>query len=451
MPIIGTPSYYDAALESCLRIIGNAEKGKELDVFANQSRELAAYVCAGGLDLLPVVAALNNVAARHVEPKHGHDAVQSILAQTFSSSLREPAHDRTPASAIARRERFSLTRFADIKVSTAPAQLIKGLIPRSGLTLVWGPPKSGKSFVAFDAMMYVAIGWDYRGRDVICGPVVYCAFEGAEGYGRRAEAFRKHHGLGDDLNPPFYLVSARMDFVRDYQALIASIRSQIENSKPAAVVLDTLNRSLPGSESSDQDMAAYIKAADAIREHFSCAVIIIHHCGHDTSRPRGHTSLTGAVDAQLAIKRDAGDNIILEVEWMKDGPEGDRVISRLETVGVGTDDDGHQITSCVVVPADGLAVIPRKAARPMKSALTALRALREAMSECGITPTGSSHIPADVRVVTTVQWRQYAYSMGISGADTTPRAKQKAFKSAIEQLISGEHVGIWDDWVWLTK
>ena len=112
------------------------------------------------------------------------------------------------------------------------------------------------------------------------------------------------------------------------------------------MVLDTLNRSLPGSESSDQDMAAYIRAADAVRETFNCAVIIVHHCGIDTSRPRGHTSLTGAVDAQLAVKRDAGDHITLEVEWMKDGPE----VSRLDAVEVGTDEDGHPITSCVVVP-----------------------------------------------------------------------------------------------------
>jgi hypothetical protein len=39
-------------------------------------------------------------------------------------------------------------------------------------------------------------------------------------------------------------------------------------------VLDTLNRSLAGSESDDEDMAAYVKAADAIREAFGCAVVI---------------------------------------------------------------------------------------------------------------------------------------------------------------------------------
>ena len=43
-------------------------------------------------------------------------------------------------------------------------------------------------------------------------------------------------------------------------------------------------------------MGAYRDAADRLREEFRCAVIIIHHCGIDATRPRGHSSLTGAVD-----------------------------------------------------------------------------------------------------------------------------------------------------------
>ena len=442
---------YTGVLESCLRIIAAAEPGKELVVFTNQARDLAHQVRAGGLELLPVVMALDEAGSTYVAPKHGHPSVQVALAQVFSNSLTLPAHNRAEASATGRRPRFSLTRFADLKASKAPPQLIRGLIPRVGLTVVWGPPKSGKSFVVFDAMMHVAIGEDYRSREVSWGPVVYCAFEGAEGYGKRAAAFRKHHELGDKLNPPFYLVSARMDFVRDHSDLIACIRRTLGDDAPVAVVLDTLNRSLPGSESSDQDMAAYIRAADAVREQFNCAVVIVHHCGIDTSRPRGHTSLTGAVDAQLAVKRDAGDNVILEVEWMKDGPEGDVVASRLDAVEVGTDDDGHPITSCVVVPVDDfLVTTASKAPRLTKAAQTALRALVEAVGECGDIPPASRHIPTGVRVVTVDQWRDYAYRMGIS-TSSEDRAKQQAFKRAYEYLIGGRHVACWDSQVWLTK
>ena len=89
-----------------------------------------------------------------------------------------------------------------------------------------------------------------------------------------------------------------------------------------------------------------------MREAFECAVIIVHHCGVDGTRPRGHTSLTGTVDAQLAVKRDVADNVLVTVEHMKDGPEGDVIGSRLERVELGVDEDGDPITSCVIVPVE---------------------------------------------------------------------------------------------------
>jgi AAA domain len=245
--------------------------------------------------------------------------------------------------------RFKLVPFNELKPGNEPAYLVKGLIPRQGLVVKWGPPKCGKSFETFDMSMHIALGWSYRGHRVQQGPVVYCAFEGSDGFKARAEAFRRFHAV-DQV--PFFLVAARVNMVVDYADLITSISQQIGDTKPVAVVLDTLNRSLAGSESNDQDMTAYIHAADAVREVFGCAVIIVHHCGIEGTRPRGHTSLTGAVDAQLSVKRDAAGNIEMKVEWMKDGPEGETIWSRLEPVEVGIDQDGEKITSCVVVPVE---------------------------------------------------------------------------------------------------
>jgi hypothetical protein len=100
-------------------------------------------------------------------------------------------------------------------------------------------------------------------------------------------------------------------------------------------------------------MSAYVRAADAIRAAFNCAVAIVHHCGVEGERPRGHTSLTGAVDAQLSVKRDSSETILVEVECAKDGPQGDIIASRLEKgIVVGIDSDGEEITSCVVRPEE---------------------------------------------------------------------------------------------------
>jgi hypothetical protein len=69
--------------------------------------------------------------------------------------------------------RFRLVAFDDVLMSTTSFYLVKGLIPREGLVIVWGAPKCGKSFWTFDLLMHVACGWDYRGVRVKGGSVVY--------------------------------------------------------------------------------------------------------------------------------------------------------------------------------------------------------------------------------------------------------------------------------------
>jgi hypothetical protein len=347
--------------------------------------------------------------------------------------------------------RFRLIAFNDIKPDKGAHYLIKGLFPRSGLAVVWGPPKCGKSFWTFDALMHVALDWIYRGRRVTGGAVVYCALEGVQGFKNRIEAFRREKLVeADSGSPPFYLMPASLSLVADHAALIADIRNQLGDTKPAAVCLDTLNRSLKGSESSDEDMAAYIRAADAIRDAFDCLVVVVHHCGHSGERPRGHSSLIGALDVQIAIRRDVSENITAELELSKDSEVGLQFVSRLKVVDLGPDQDGDSITSCIIeaVEATTGSTKASKPAKLTKSATNALRALKEAIGDLGEIPPASNHIPAGVRTVSVEVWREYAYRMGISTSDE-PRAKQKAFKDGSETLIAAKIVAIWEPHVWL--
>jgi AAA domain len=346
--------------------------------------------------------------------------------------------------------RFRLIPFADLRPGTEPPYLVRGLIPRNCLAVAWGPPKCGKSFWAYDLAMHVALGWDYRRRRVHRGPVVYVAFEGADGFKKRAEAFRRRY-LPEHHEPiDFYLIAVRADLVADHVEMIGAIRAQLGGKDPVLVNLDTLNRSLSGSESSDEDMAAYVRAADAIREAFACAVLIIHHCGIDGTRPRGHTSLTGAADVQLAVKKDDANNVVVTIEWMKDGPEGDTILSRLERIELGTDADGDTIDSCIVVPVDAslTPVATTKTAKLTKAAQIALRALAESIDERGEPAPPSTYVPPNARVVTVATWRQQAYSRGISSSEED-RAMQQAFRRAYEHLVGIGRVGAWEGLVWL--
>jgi hypothetical protein len=334
-------------------------------------------------------------------------------------------------------------RFSEILLSTASRYLVKGIIPSVGLVVVWGAPKCGKSFFVYDMVMHVAAAWEYRGRRVKQCPVVYFALEGQEGFVARVEAFRQVHGVSE---VPFYLSADRIVLPQDGAAVVQSIRSQFPDVKPGIVVLDTLNRSISGSENDPSDMGQYVRAADLIRAEFNCVVIVIHHCGVEGARPRGHTSLTGAADAQLAVKRDAADNIVATVEFMKDGPQGDEIVSTLEQVTVGKDDDGDSITSCIIRPSDTTAV--KAKARVTGHAALALRVLQDTIIEAGEVPPANSHIPPNTRTIAEKTWRANCYA-GMTTDDSTQTAKQKAFVRASNKLQEQKLIGVWGDSVWL--
>jgi hypothetical protein len=340
---------------------------------------------------------------------------------------------------------FPLVAFADIRLATERRDyLVKGLLPRSGLVVVWGPPKCGKSFWATDLGLHIALGWEYRGRRVQQASVVYISLEGRHGLPARLKAFKNHHGV---KAAPFYLITTPLDLVRKADALIASIEAQLGDKKPGAIFIDTLNRSLVGSESKDEDMAAYLAAAGKVEQKFGCLVVIVHHCGIDATRPRGHTSLSGAVEVQLAVKRGASGEIVATVELAKDGPEGAEIFSRLETVEVGTDADGDKIASLVVLPADASTGSRLTTHKLSDRDRLALDALAEATLTSGVATPSGFGLPAAITNVCPVNaWRNALFANGVLDRDAAnPR---EPFRRLRERLQASRLIGQRDLFVW---
>ncbi len=345
--------------------------------------------------------------------------------------------------------RFKLVAFEKIPLVTSRSYLVRSVLPREGLVVVWGPPKCGKSFLIFDLLMHVALGWDYRGRRVAQGTVVYVACEGQRGLGARAAAFRTRKLAESSEAAPFHLIATRLDLAGQHGELIDDIRAQLGDENPVAIAIDTLNRSLRGSENDDEDMSAYVDAAAAIRDAFACAVIIIHHCGIGGTRPRGHTSLSGAVDAQIAVKREANGLITATVEDMKDGPEGEEVASRLEAVEVGVDEDGEPITSCIIVPADEEERAGKRA-RLTGQAKIAFDLLHKAIEDAGeILPSGTRLPSGQTRGVRLDLWESY-FGQGSATQSDKPDTVSKAFRRAADKLQNLGFIGIWAGFAWVT-
>jgi AAA domain len=201
-------------------------------------------------------------------------------------------------------------------------------------------------------------------------------------------------------------------------------------------VLDTLNKSLVGSENKDIDMGNYVRAAEAIRDAFNCVVIIIHHCGYDDTRPRGHSSLPGAVDAQLAVVRE-GTTISVTVEMMRDGVEETNVMSEVKVVEVGTDQNGKALTSLVVVPTDAPAAA--NSDKLPASLKIFYRAMQEALRADG-EPFQPEAYEAPIQAVDREAVRETFYKNYAAKGDTPEQqgaARRQAFGRALESAQKG--------------
>jgi hypothetical protein len=347
--------------------------------------------------------------------------------------------------------RFTIKRFEDIKPSTSPNYLVHGLLPREGLATIWGPPKSGKSFVAFDIAMHIALGREYRGRKIRQGTVVYLALEGGAGFANRVEAWRQYHLADYRDRVPFHLIDVPLDLVAEHGALITAIREQVEDA-PAAIFVDTLNRALVGDENSPADMGKFIKACDALRLTFGGLVPLIHHCGVAASRPRGHTSLAGANDVQISISRNPEGIITVSVEHAKDMACGTPFACRLEGVEIGLDDEGGASTSCIVVPVDAAAASAStaQASRTTANQNRFLDILRDAAIDAPSEHKTTHNIPCGQIAISREWMKMCCISKGWLEDDRSNNSRAK-LSNMINALAGKRLIGASSLFLWIAR
>lgn len=331
--------------------------------------------------------------------------------------------------------RFRFIRASDIEVRQ-PEWLIRGLLERDALALVFGDPGCGKSFLAVDWACSVATGRDYAGHKVNHGPVLYIAGEGRNGLARRLHAWTIRTGESLE-DAPLYLSSGPTalcdaDSAHEMQAAVADF-AEAEGS-PALVVVDTLARNFgPGDENSTSDMSAAIQALDAIRAIHGCTVLLLHHTGHaDKTRARGAMALKGALDAEYRLERGDDGVTRLDATKMKDAQEPPPLAFKLCTVELGfEDDDGEPVTSAVLDAVDYEAPPKKCSAGRGRNQTKALSILRELYDEHCYNVEADGRDPSEARVEI-AEWRQACADQGVG---------RKRFNEVSRSLESNGHIG----------
>jgi predicted transcriptional regulator len=217
--------------------------------------------------------------------------------------------------------------------------LINQLFGRGDLVMLYGPPGCGKSFVAIDMIFAACLGGQFARRFDVAGclddtgplNVAYCAGEGLDGLPARFAAAAQHWGVDDLANFTFFATVPQL-YEGEDTAYIRTITRFIDEwkqrqadgqAKPLHILfLDTFHSATAGAdENSSQHMGIVLQAAKFAAQELGCAVIMVHHTNKSGTAERGSSSLRGAMDAMIEIKRisDTSTKAVMHCAKLKDG------------------------------------------------------------------------------------------------------------------------------------
>lgn len=212
-----------------------------------------------------------------------------------------------------------------------PTFLIDQHIPDTSMGFLYSEPGVGKSFCAIDLGLTIAHGLaDWHGYKVTApenAAVIYLASEGSFDLRNRIMAWHKARGI-EQVAKAFLVIEATINFMHsdDVNKLLRTIHAtaKARGVKPALVVIDTVSRAMPGAdENTQRDMTLFVKATDAVRDSFKCAVMGVHHANKGSGDMRGSTVLRGAGDYVMRLEKAKGASVAtLTMEKQKAAQDG---------------------------------------------------------------------------------------------------------------------------------
>jgi hypothetical protein len=241
------------------------------------------------------------------------------------------------------------TEFADRPL---PTWVVRDVLPKAELVVLFGESTAGKSFVALDMVEAIARGLPWRGKRVKQGRVVYVVAEGGGGFSKRLRAYEIEHQV-NHVGVPLGIIHAAPNLIERGDAV--EVCKQIVTWGGAdVVVVDTFAKTIVGgNENAGEDVGRALANCNGLHRATGAVVVLIHHAGKDASKgARGWSGLKAAADAEIEVLRMPAGQRLMRTSKQKDGEDGLAWGFDLKSVPVGMNEDGDVETSCVVREAD---------------------------------------------------------------------------------------------------
>ena len=130
-----------------------------------------------------------------------------------------------------------LLTVSDVEALADLEWLVRGMLPRPSLTILYGEPGCGKTFVALSMALIVVSGGEWLGRETAPASVLYIAAEGVLGLKSRIAAHRKKFGVPGEA---IRFLAAAPNLLDEAQVdnLIACVEAA--DFRPSLIIVDTL-------------------------------------------------------------------------------------------------------------------------------------------------------------------------------------------------------------------
>lgn len=347
---------------------------------------------------------------------------------------------------------LNFIEFDQIEPCLENIDFIEDLLCEGNVSVVYGAPKSGKTFFTVDMALKLSASMKFYDQEVDGGCVLYIGLEGQKAITNRIAAFKKHHEIEAPL--PFRFVTEQIDLLsskNDANRIVDLImRTKKElNKLVRLVIIDTWARATPGNQENTGDTNAAFANVDYIKDKTNAHVCLVHHSGKDeNSGARGSNIMIANPDLVVRVTKDKTTKIhtakIEETRWADN--QGKEFNFMIEGVDLGKNRREKIVSSGVVVPTDVGPSSHKLSGQPLQ----AYRLLCDLLCDDKLIRRTKPKAGMDVQNCISIDdFKENFAKAGISETDVKTSV-DKAFNRARQKLKTLGFIGEWDGLIWIT-